>query len=60
MTSEQIKATRAPHLSDTSWLKEICLQLALLNEKLNEKQAVPEPLKQPKPAQPNAHRMQPR
>ena len=33
MTSEKIKETSHYDLSETAWLKEIALQLALLNEK---------------------------
>jgi len=33
MTPEQIKQTMAIDLSTTGWLKEIALQLALLNQK---------------------------
>jgi hypothetical protein len=38
MTSEQIKQTPATDLSTNGWLREIAMQLALLNEK----DAVPE------------------
>jgi len=40
MTSEQIREARAAEISTNTWLKEIALQLALLNEK----QAIPEPV----------------
>ena len=33
MTSEKIKETSHYDLSETAWLKEIALQLAILNEK---------------------------
>lgn len=47
MTSDQIKAIGHADQSTNAWLKEIALQLALLNEKPAEKQ--PEPPKfQPK------------
>lgn len=39
MKYEEIKAKEAPDWSTNSWLREICLQLALLNEK----NAVPKP-----------------
>jgi hypothetical protein len=35
MTSEEIKKTPATDVSERAWLKEIALQLALLNEKKN-------------------------
>lgn len=33
MTSEEIKQKQAFDLSTNGWLREVCLQLALLNEK---------------------------
>jgi hypothetical protein len=33
MTSEEIKKTPAVDLSTNGWLRELCLQVALLNEK---------------------------
>ena len=33
MTSEEIQEKQAIDLSTNSWLREMCLQLALLNEK---------------------------
>jgi hypothetical protein len=39
MTSEEIKQKPATDLSTNGWLREICLELALLNEK----SAIPEP-----------------
>ena len=38
MKSEEIKQKSAADLSTNAWLKEICLQLALLNEKKRDKQ----------------------
>jgi hypothetical protein len=42
MTSEEIRNKNAVDLSERSWMKEICLQLALLNEKANP--PVPKPI----------------
>jgi hypothetical protein len=39
MTSEEIKHKAAFDLSTNGWLKEICLQLALLNEKSTDQSA---------------------
>jgi hypothetical protein len=39
MTSQEIKQKPASDLSANSWLREICLQLALLNEKRTPKKA---------------------
>jgi hypothetical protein len=39
MTSEEIKQKQAVDLSTNGWLREVCIQLALLNEK----GATPEP-----------------
>jgi hypothetical protein len=33
MTSEEIKQKQAVDLSTNGWLREVCIQLALLNEK---------------------------
>ena len=33
MTSDEIKAKQAIDLSANAWMREICIQLALLNEK---------------------------
>jgi hypothetical protein len=33
MTSEEIKKTPPSDVSTNTWLREICIQLALLNEK---------------------------
>jgi hypothetical protein len=33
MTSQEIKQQRPSDISTNSWLREVCLQLALLNEK---------------------------
>jgi hypothetical protein len=33
MTSEEIKKTKVTDLSANAWLREVCLQLALSNEK---------------------------
>lgn len=40
MTSDQIKEASHIDLSTTAWLKEIALQLALLNEKPTQNQQV--------------------
>ena len=40
MTSDEIREARAAEHSTNTWLKEIALQLALLNEK----QPIPEPV----------------
>lgn len=47
MTSDEIRRTPATDLSASTWMREICLQLALLNEKqmpcaLKEVPATPE------------------
>jgi hypothetical protein len=33
MTSEELKQKQAADLSTNSWMREMCIQLALLNEK---------------------------
>ena len=33
MTSDEIKRTPAIDLSATAWIREVCLQLALINER---------------------------
>lgn len=46
MTSDQIKAAAATDLSQTQWLREIALQLAILNEHQPEKRPVGRPPKE--------------
>jgi hypothetical protein len=41
MTLEELKAKQAPDLSTNAWLREICLQLAMLNEKRAQQQTKP-------------------
>lgn len=38
MTLDEIKAKPATDLSTNAWLREVCLQLALLNEKRTQQQ----------------------
>ena len=38
MTVDEIKKLTAADLSANSWMREICIQLALLNEKRNNQQ----------------------
>ena len=47
MTSDEIKAILPANLSDSSWLKEIALQLALLREQRYTSVQAPLPLKPP-------------
>lgn len=43
MTSDEIKRMRATDWSDTCWLREIAIQLALLNEKPTPVREIPQP-----------------
>lgn len=52
MKPSEIKSTRACDLGEKEWLKEIALQLAMLNEQASPEPTlspVPEPIEKPKP-----------
>lgn len=52
MTVEEIKESLAIDLSANTWLREICLQLAVLNAKLSEPRPAPIPPQPPPQLQP--------